>query len=362
MKKSLIILSAIALIAASCSKAPKGWSVDGEIYPVGDDMKLSLEAFNNGRWYVVDSLDVNKGGFSYKAGSPAAYPEIMRLGHDGRYVYFPVDSVDRINIVINNDDEFDYKLKGTQQARTMRTLDSLINASVADRGVALTVADATLRQDLFVRAFEDPSVMPLYYLMNKSIGETPLYDLNDAANIRLFGALAQRFAMERPDDPRGKFTASLYTKARSAQNPSTQEWAVQEASLIDIVRTDSRGASHSLAETASKGDVVLLSFTAYGMETSPAYNVLLNTLFDKYNDKGLQIFQVAFDGDETLWKETARNLPWIAVWNSTTDGSTVLANYNVSALPTTFIIDRTGTIAARVNDPADLEKELSRYM
>ena len=63
-----------------------------------------------------------------------------------------------------------------------------------------------------------------------------------------------------------------------------------------------------------------------------------------------------------MWKIRAQNIPWIAVWNSTTDGDSALLSYNVGALPMTFIIDRSGTIAERVVDPTTLEKLLAKYL
>lgn len=362
IKSSFIACSLLTLALASCSNQPKGWGVAGEVNGVGD-YTLALEGFNNGHWYLVDSLHTKNGEFKYLSETPAAYPEIMRLGLEGKYIYFPVDSVDQVSIFADATEfNIKYRLDGTLQARTIKTLDSLINVSVAEKGVTPTLEDATLKHDLFLKAFDDPSVMPLYYLIYKSIGDAPLYDVTNPADLRMYGAVAQRFATEAPDDPRGKMLAAIFKNARASINPQVMQIEVPETSIIDIVRYDSKGNSHSLADMASKGDVVLLSFTAYGIESSPAYNVILNTLYEKYHSKGLQIYQVAFDGDETFWKENVSNLPWTAVWNSTTDSEMILASYNVGALPTTFIIDRSGSIAARVEDPTNLEKELQRFL
>lgn len=360
--KKTIFAAAVGLLAlASCSKSEKGWSVAGQVNGE-DEYTLSLEGFNNGIWYVVDSLRTKDGSFRYSADAPAAYPEIMRVGLDGKFIYFPVDSVDHVEIIADAADfAGNYRLEGTLQAQTIKSLDSLINVSVAERGARVTADDATLKTELFMRAFEAPSVMPLYYLINKTVGDNVLFDPSDAANLRYIGAVAQRFATEKPDDPRGKFLAELYKRAKAARNPNVIQLEVPEMSVIDIVRTDSKGVKHSLSEMASKGDVVLLDFTAYGMENSPALNVILNRLYDKYHSRGLQIYQLAFDDDESFWKENARNLPWTAVWNSTTDGNQALLNYNVGAIPVTFIIDRTGTIVDRIEDPAALEAAVERY-
>lgn len=357
-------LSAVVgtMLLVSCSKAPSGWIVDGQV-DGGVDYRLTLEGHNNGRWYVIDTLYVTNGTFRYEAGKTANYAEIMRLGHGGEYIYFPIDSDDRISIKAKADNfNTNYSIEGSADAQTIKTIDSLINVSLAERGIAETLNDTSFKYGLFVKAYEAPTIMPLYYLINKSIGDNMMFDINKNSDIRYFGAVAQRFNTERPDDQRGQILSDLYTRARAQKSGNTKTIEVSEASIIDIKRADVNGKYHSLADATSKGNVVLLSMTAYGLEISPAYNVILNSAYEKYRDRGLDIFQVAFDSDETFWKETVRNLPWTAVWNSTTDGNSILASYNINRLPTTFIIDRSGTIVAKIEDPSELMAKIEQFI
>jgi len=364
MKKSYFAaaIAVSALFITSCEKHT-GWSIAGEIADAGE-RTLLIEGFNNGTWYVVDSVKTHNGEFEYNAATPADYPEVMRLNMDGKCIYFPIDSIDRISLIADTANfATSYRLDGTVQARSIQSIDSIINNSVAQRGVLTTVSDTDLKHQLFNKAFDDPSVMSVYYLINKTVGDRPLYDISNQADLRLYGAVAQRFNTERPDDPRTKYLANMYKRARMANGDiEGKQIVAHEVSLIDITRSDCQGKKHSLADIASKGGVTILSFTAYNMEASPAYNVILNSIYEKYRSKGLQIYQIAFDGDETSWKQTARNLPWIAVWNSTTDSSQPLVDYNVGALPMTFIINREGSIAARVIDPSQLDAEVQKYI
>ncbi len=358
-----IVFATAALTLGSCSKTEKGWSLSGDVAGMSGNGTLVIEGFNNGIWYVVDSIKTSDGSFDYQAAAPAEYPEVMRLGLAGRYVYFPIDSVDHVTIKADSA-TFDtsYKLDGTLQARNLQTIDSTLNASIAKRGVDATIADNEFKKKLFTTAFDDPSVMSVYYLINKTVGNKPLFDVNNAADLRLYGATAQRFVTERPNDPRSAWLSDVYKRARAAQAGITAQIQASELSIFDIKRSDNQGKQHSLTDLASKGKVVVLSFTAYGLESSPAYNVLLNKAYQKYHNSGLEIYQLAFDSDETAWKQTARNLPWITVWNSTTDSQQPLIDYNVGALPMTFIIGRDGSIAARVTDPNKLEAELAKFM
>ncbi|MDO4320705.1 MAG: thioredoxin-like domain-containing protein [Bacteroidales bacterium] len=364
MKKALYAAAAaLAMTAASCSHTD-GWQVSGTVADA-DGSRMALEGYNNGLWYVIDSLDVRDGGkFDYRAAEPAPYPEIMRISLDGRSIYFPVDSIDHVTIATTAAGfGTSYTVEGSDDADRVRRIDSIINASVASRGAAATRTDEQLKRSLLTVALDAPTVMASYYLVNKSVDGKPLFDLSDRNDLRYFGAVAQRFHTERADDPRAAYLEQVFMNAQRASRPgTTTEIEVPETALFDIVRQDERGTKHSLAELAKKGGVIVLSFTAYGAETSPAYNVALNTIYEKYHTAGLEIYQISFDADETTWKQTAGNLPWITVWNSTTDSKQPLIDYNVGAVPQTFIIDRSGSLVARVTDPSRLDAEVSKVM
>ncbi len=361
--KTMLGASALLLALTACSKT-SGWEVSGDIYGA-ENSKIALEGFNNNAWYVVDSIQIDGNGtFAYRSLQAAHYPEIMRLSLNGRSIYFPVDSVDRISITTSAADfGTKYDLEGTTDAVSVRQLDSIINSAIAATNPEVARNDAALKRTLLSKALEAPSVIPAYYLINKAIGGKPLFDLSNNADVRLYGAVAQRFVTERPDDPRAEYLKQTFLNAQRALRPtSVSEISLPETGLFDITRFDDKGTRQSLADMASKGGVTILSFTSYGLETSPAYNVILNTVWEKHRAAGLNIYQIAFDADETAWRQTARNLPWTTVWNSTTDDTDPLARYNVGSLPTTFIIDRTGSLAARVTDPTRLEAEVTRYM
>ena len=111
-----------------------------------------------------------------------------------------------------------------------------------------------------------------------------------------------------------------------------------------------------------KGKVVLLDFTAYKTDYSPNYNLLLRTLYNKYADKGLQIYQVSVDNDENFWMNTASNLPWICVRDESSLYSTYLKSYNVTQIPAVFLIDRDGNITDRPDETDELDGKISRLL
>ena len=76
----------------------------------------------------------------------------------------------------------------------------------------------------------------------------------------------------------------------------TDTVVASEASIIDITLQDNNGVEQSLEKLAAEKRVILLNFTVYATEFSPAYNAVLADLYKKYEKKGLCIYQVSLDG------------------------------------------------------------------
>ena len=108
--------------------------------------------------------------------------------------------------------------------------------------------------------------------------------------------------------------------------------------------------------------MVRSNFTIYSDKNSPAFNIALNKIYESNKSAGLQIYQVSVDEDEYFWKKSAENLPWITVYNSHNDGAKNLMNYNVTLLPASFIINRSGELVERVDDVAKLETAIKKYL
>lgn len=357
MKKiTLALLGGLLLGAASCS-VPTGWSVDGVIAGAPEDVRPVLENYSNGRWLLLDSLSLNgDGAFSYKAPAAAAYTELVRLTVPGQgSLCFPVDSAD--NIII----DADYaalgraRVYGTPQAGAFVTVDSVIAAhgnSISDE----------LRRDLAMMVTRDTTGIVAYYIVNKSIGNERIFDPAESFGNRIFGAAATVYATHRPSDPRGEVLRRAHFEGRAALGriPQADSVATIEASetgILEIDLYDNTGERHKLSETAAANQVVVLDFTTYTAQNSPEYNAMLNGLYTRYHDRGMEIYQIALDSDEARWKEAAENLPWITVFPPFTGTESLLMSYLVTDLPTTFII-RNGEIVARIESADDLANQL----
>lgn len=358
-----ILIPALALLAA-CTPGSKGWSVDGTVKD-GEGRRMAIEAFNAGNWYVVDSVTVGSNGkFSFKAAVPAPFADVYRLNLDGRCIYFPVDSIDAITVDTDTASFGSaYTLGGSKAAEKIQAIDRLIAETVASKGQKDALSDSTLKARLSEIAINDTTCIAAYYIINKNIGGRPLFDMSQRRDLGVLGAVAQRFAENRPNDVRTQWLSAMFLNGRRLLYPNAgTTLEVPESGLIDIVRFDNKGQSQSLADVAGKGVPTILSFTSYDLESSPAYNMLLASLLERYTPARLNIYQVAFDADEVEWKQKADNLPWVTVWNSPVDGTDVLMKYNIGALPIAYVIDRQGVLTERITDPEQLAAAVAKVM
>lgn len=357
-------LAAMAVIS-SCSD--KKWTAQGTIAN-GDGKTMLLEAPNgHGGWYPADTIEIGRNGSFTVKGEPAGHPEVYRLTLDGQSLYFPIDSLESVSIESDaNAFATDYIVSGSESADKMQQINALIDKVVKHDGEQAVAYDPELKRALAEQILRDPAGIVAYYTIFRRVGNTMLFDPTVKTDLRLIGAVANAFAHQRPADPRTAFLKDFYISNRKSSGMTTfsptDTIVAEEIKVPEISLLDNTGKPQSLSEVASKGNVVVLNFTAYSAEASPAFNIELAKIYNACKDRGFEIYQVAVDDDEFFWKQAAANLPWITVYNSPKSGAENLLRYNVTSLPATFIINRNGELVERVDDVTRLDSAVHRYL
>lgn len=356
-----IALSLVTLLA-SCSGG-NNWHLKGKISGLTDNDIVVLEGNNQGYWYPMDTIKVSSDGSYSYSHEAQGYPDIYRLRVGEKSVYFPIDSIESVSLSAEAPDiDTRYTLSGSPQAENLVRVDSMLMAAAAQGGAASVSANQDLKRTLGQMIVADPSGIVAYYIINKSMGGQPIFNPSVKGDLRMIGAVANAFSERSPDDPRTGYLRRLFLGRRYRGGSGEKMPVAQEVRAFDIKLFDNTGKEHSLLDVTSKGNVVLLNFTAYTAAESPAFNVELNKLYEKYRSRGFEIFQVAFDTDEYAWKQTAKNLPWITVLNGPTAGDKALRDYNVGSLPAVFIFDRNGDVVERVADIESLDSAVARRL
>lgn len=360
MKKIRIyFLALIAVLFAACGG--NSFKVTGHIEGANDSTQMVLEVANNGLWLIADSVTPDENGkFSVSLPAPA-HAEIYRLRYMDKAICFPVDSIDNIAIKSNMETfATGYSLSGSTHAEDMMKVDKkamhMHGASEEDM--------KAWKRELSEQILMEPSSIVAYYIINKYIGEEPLFNPYNKEDMKIIGAVANAYNTFKSSDPRTDYLVALAMNSRKLHEVNVKQdtVVVDEVPLIDIELQDNNGAVQKLSDVAAQGKVVLVNFTVYSDELSPAFNKILADEYGKYKSRGLEIYQIAYDTDEFQWRQAAKNLPWITVYDENGVNSKYLALYNVGGFPALFVLNRKGELVERVIDIEKLSSTLAKYM
>jgi peroxiredoxin len=111
-----------------------------------------------------------------------------------------------------------------------------------------------------------------------------------------------------------------------------------------------------------RGSYVLLDFWAAWCPPCRRENPNLVKVYEKYHDKGFEIYQVSLDRSRDAWLKAIKDdgLIWTHVSDLQYWNSIVVPVYNIEGIPMSYLLDRRGRIIARNLRGDVLEQELKQ--
>ncbi|MEY4905228.1 MAG: hypothetical protein RLZZ292_3043 [Bacteroidota bacterium] len=130
----------------------------------------------------------------------------------------------------------------------------------------------------------------------------------------------------------------------------------------EITLNDANGTAISLSSL--KGKVVIVSFWASWCPYCRTDSPNLVKLYNKYKDKGLDVYSVSLDTNKTDWQAAVKKdgLVWanhvsdLKKWNSPT-----VATYKVEATPHKLLLDKEGIIRV-IGFETSMEAEVEKWL
>ena len=381
MKKVVYYLLALVLVGMSaCENGPE-FKVQGEVADA-EDKTIYLEASGLEGIVLLDSAKLGSKGSFNLTGARPEIPEFYRLRMDGKVINFVVDSTETVSIKAEAAKfDTDYTIDGAEsnqkikelvllQAELQQKVDKL-SQSKLPAGIAQTQL-ATLINEYKNKVkkgyiYEAPNKPYAYFALFQTLGGYMIFDpLANKDDVRCFAAVATSLNNIYPHADRSRNLYNMVIKGLKNTREPRQENVeidpsiIKESGIIDIKLKDLKGKERSLTELAGK--VVLIDFTIYNNTMSATHNLALRELYNKYHEKGLEIYQISLDADEHFWKTSADNLPWICVRDEKASYSNYIQLYNVTQLPTIFLVDRSNSLNARGENIEDLEAAIQKLL
>ncbi|MBR3390321.1 DUF4369 domain-containing protein [Prevotella sp. Rep29] len=377
---------ALLVVTAMTACSEKKFHVTGKIAQAKDSV-LYFENMSLDGPQIVDSVKLDgDGGFSFDGVAPDA-PEFYRLRIAGQIINVAIDSTETVNVnAAYPSMATQYTIEGSEnnlkiKELTLRQMALQAQAQAVVNNPQLginAVEDSifkmidTYKDDIkknFI--YKEPMKSYAYFALFQGIvvGNSYLMVFDPRQNpddVKAFAAIATSWDTYYPGSLRGENLHNIALQNMKDQRiVQNQEQSIEidadkvsMANLIDIALTDNKGNIRRLTDLAGK--VVLLDFHLFSGKGSTQRIMMLRELYNKYHDRGLEIYQVSLDEDEHFWKTQTAALPWICVRDNGTRTQAYLAT--VKSIPCDFIINRENTVIKAPRQIKDLNADIAAQL
>ncbi|MDD6607695.1 MAG: DUF4369 domain-containing protein [Paraprevotella sp.] len=380
MKK--IYLFILTALIASCRQSGQ-FCVTGHITDAADTV-MYLEHISLGDGIeAIDSVRLDESGAFELKGDTMPTPEFYRLRIGGQCINLAIDSTETVSVEASMKDmSFGYTVTGSGTCDTIRILClKLAELEKSIKRVAdnrdYTIEERNEMIDELVQQYKTEIKMEIiqnrydatasYFVCFQMLGGQLLFNpLADRSDLTWIRAVANAWNEKYPGSQR---TENLYNIVMEGQRLQakpreividTNHSKVRELGIIDMTFPDVNGTEHTLSDL--KGKVVLLDFTAIGLKGAPERTLQLRELYDRYHDRGLEIYQVCVDPDRHFWAQRCDQLPWVCVYCEEGLNSDILMLYNIQQLPTYFLIDRNCDLKYRQDEVRNLRTTIESLL
>jgi len=354
--KNILTTFSIALFLFSACEGPKG-SVDslivsGKANKLNAGVKVYLEEIDGSSFKSVDTTQIdanNEYTFEIKIDEPSFY----RVNFSGKQqVNFILNDTD---VTINADGDkqigfaevlgskdTDYFFEISEMREDFQRQTQQLNRQFSTLRAQGNMQGALQLQQQYIvieKQFQEELKAKIWGI-GPSI--TALFSINYLKNIdqeyAFMDSLAQRFQAELPDS---KFTKQLLVQVDQMRKLSTG------AIAPEITLPDPDGNPVKLS--SMRGQHVLIDFWAGWCKPCRIENPNVVRAYNKYHDKGFEIFGVSLDRTREQWIGAIEQdgLIWEHGSELQYFRTKAAQDYNISAIPATYLIDPEGRIIAK---------------
>lgn len=349
----LIALCLVAMAMASCTKKIK---IDVKTGIEGKGMAY-LEKVSVDHSEIVDSTEMSrKGKFSFKVATPK-YPELYRVRTQFGNIMLGIDSAtEEISIAVPDSSFFEAQIEGSEQSADIQRLRKSSNdlQQLAFKRDISGVESALAKHQAMGEEIilKNTASAAAYYAINQTFKGNNYINPYTKRGLQMWSAVATAYNLYYPEYERSKELKEFVLQAIKMQRgyQLDVDRILQTADVANIIDIELPNSREQIVKLSSlTGKIVLIDFSAYAMEQANAHIMFLRELYGKYSNYGFEIYQVSVDPSRLQWLEQSRQMPWVCVWDSRSTESPYMLSYNITEIPTFFLMDQEGTIVGRFN-------------
>lgn len=380
--KNISFITILLILLQACS-GNKDFVVEGNVQNA-ESKTLYFESFGLSNTSIIDSVVLDEQGhFKFKAPLPE-YPEFYRLRLDRQRIFLAVDSLVHINIEASTDNfSTSYQVSGSDycfqmqelallQRNTRKQYDSIQSLFNNKEIEEETYIDLVLncidkhKKQAQNYIFSDPASPVAYFALFQRIHKLLIFDPYSDKDNRHFAAVATAWNVHFPHADRTRQLVNLTMQGMSSirrQRNTPEDIPIIEIDALKYFEINLPNVfGQNIPLSSLEGKVILLDFTAFQADYSAARTIEMRELYNRYELYDFEIYQVSLDPDEHFWKTGALNLPWICVRDKNLQNSAYLSMYNVSNLPSYFLIDKQGNLTGRDETIQNLDEAIQKLL
>ena len=374
---SKIIFAAAALLGlAACSHTAK---VNGEISDAPSS-EIVVKLLNVNHYQVVDTVKTDAAGkFACKIEIAEGQPEFVYLFYKDRKVAsLLLEAGDKVRV--QTDTLGVSAVEGSEASLKLAAVEADFAAAkssltaISEKLLSAKGSEVEELRNQLSKAYIDYYRSRVLYVMqnSRSLTVVPVMFQMLTETLPVFGQATDAIHFSNAADTlETVYPDSKYVKAlrKEAQRRVTQmELAAklssaQEVNFLDIELPDTKANKVKLSDVHKK--VTLVYFWTASDPSQKMFNLdALAPVYEKYHDKGFEIYQVSLDVDNGLWARVMREqkLPWVNVSDISGSASRYAAAYNLSKLPSAFLIGGNGMTGAAIKDAKSLEEAVLKAL
>ena len=374
MKNTFLALICATILCCSCSN--NDVRIGGKFFGL-TAKSVYLEQMTATGQTVIDSVELaNDGSYRFVVDNVPQTPSIYNIIYNNERIPLLLTAGESVTVSSLGSVLANYTVSGSKESELLRDFYreyisgvQELNASIAsynsDSNVSLsevaqlysTKLREVKRNQISFIISNKSTIAAVYALYQRLPNET--YLVNSESDLIYFRTVAEAVSKSYPTSP---FVITLRNDVARMEAQTSLLNTIEERDYPDIAADDMYGNKCKLSEL--EGNVILVDFWAAELGNSNALNAELKTIYEKYESKGFSVYQVSFDTEKATWIQAVQEqkLPWTSVCDFRGKASPIMGVYNVSSLPSNYLIDRKGRIVGKNLYSDALEAELKKIL